>query len=197
MTAARPRALAGVVLLLLLLVYPAVVYFALDRVGPTPLALVFVGALGLRLVLVRLKRFVWLAVFLLVATCFLLAIFTTNSPVLLKFYPVVVNAAFLVMFAVSLFYPPSMIERFASMAGMSMTHQGRVYTRGVTAVWCAFFVVNGAVIGWLATSGDDRLWALYTGLYSYIAMGTLFAVEYIYRGFYQRRVRGRNQRSAV
>ena len=85
-----------------------------------------------------------------------------------------------------------MIERFAALARMEMSEQGRIYTRCLTVVWCLFFVINGSISAWLALAGDDQSWALYTGIYSYLAMAALFVVEYTYRGFYQRRVRGRS-----
>ena len=74
---------------------------------------------------------------------------------------------------------------------MEMSPQGVAYTRVVTFIWCIFFVVNGSISAWLAFFGSTESWALYTGIYAYVAMGVLLGGEYVFRGFYQRKVRGR------
>jgi uncharacterized membrane protein len=61
------------------------------------------------------------------------------------------------------------------------------YTRTVTKVWCGFFVVNAAVSLATALFASERAWALYNGGIVYVAMGVLFAVEWLVR----RRVRAR------
>ncbi len=55
------------------------------------------------------------------------------------------------------------------------------YTRQVTGVWCGFFVVNAAIAVWTAVSASREIWALYNGFIAYIAMGTLFAGEWLLR----------------
>jgi uncharacterized membrane protein len=61
------------------------------------------------------------------------------------------------------------------------------YARKVTAVWCGFFVVNGAIAGGLALWGTERTWALYTGGVAYVLMGLLFAGELAVRQVVKRR----------
>jgi len=196
MSLTRPHALAGAILLIVILAYPAVVYILLERVSPFLLALMLIVVVGVRLKLAHLRLGDSLWLLAVAAAGFLAAVAVTNSAELLKFYPVFMNAIFLAVFVASLFYPPSMIERFATAARMEMSEQGRVYTRGVTVVWCLFFVVNASISAWLALSGDDQLWALYTGIYSYLAMAALFVLEYAFRGVYQRRVRSRSRGAA-
>lgn len=105
-----------------------------------------------------------------------------DDPRWLMALPVVVNAALLLGFAGSLQSGgPSAIERFARLGGAELPAGGIAYCRRVTWVWCGFFVVNGAVAGVLALRGPPEVWALYTGLLSYLAMGCLFAAEYVVR----------------
>jgi hypothetical protein len=42
----------------------------------------------------------------------------------------------------------------------------------------------------LALSGDLAIWTLYTGIVSYLLLGTLFACEYVYRHWRFRRYVG-------
>jgi uncharacterized membrane protein len=60
----------------------------------------------------------------------------------------------------------------------------------VTAVWCAFFVANGAISLELALAGSRASWALYTGVIAYVCLGALFAAEYVYRHWRFRRYVG-------
>ncbi|HEY5799896.1 MAG TPA: hypothetical protein VIT92_06735, partial [Burkholderiaceae bacterium] len=60
------------------------------------------------------------------------------------------------------------------------------YTRRVTQVWCAFFVVNGAIALGLAMYASEAAWSLYTGVIAYCAMGALFAGEWLVRQRFKR-----------
>ena len=184
-----PRLAVGLLIVVVLLLYPLGVYFLLDRVGVLVLGAVFM--------FLAIGRF-WLAgrahprVLLMLiagAAAFLALLAYTDSATVLKLYPTLINMICLVVFLLTLIYPPSMIERIAILARMEMSPHGVVYTRVVTGIWCGFFMINGSVAGWLAIFAAPESWALYTGLYSYLAMGLLFAGEYLFRGYYQRRVR--------
>ena len=61
----------------------------------------------------------------------------------------------LAVFAVSLRFPPSAVERIARLSDPDLPPQGVAYTRRVTQVWCGFFVFNGAAA--LATAGAALL----------------------------------------
>jgi len=51
----------------------------------------------------------------------------------------------------------------------------------VTAVWVGFLLVNAAISLWTVLWGSLEQWALWNGLLSYLAMGTLFTAEYLVR----------------
>ena len=67
------------------------------------------------------------------------------------------------------------------------------YCRSVTLVWCAFFVFNGSVALWLALGPDPLLWALYTGMVSYLLIGLVFSIEFSVRAWRF----GRHERTVV
>jgi len=93
---------------------------------------------------------------------------------------VVVNVVLLGVFGVSLWKPPSMIERFARLQTPDLPFQAIAYTRKVTWIWCGFFILNGS-IATASVFANDKVWALYNGLLSYIFMGILLAGEYLVR----------------
>ncbi|MCP3062274.1 hypothetical protein LXT21_26135 [Myxococcus sp. K38C18041901] len=173
----RP-ALLGV----LSLAYPLLMYSGLGRFEPRWMAI----PLGVMAVLraVATKERVWLvtaALALVLAGTSMLG----NHALPLKLYPVLVNSMLLAVFATSLVYPPTVIERLARLREPELPPSGVAYTRRVTQVWCGFFVVNGGIALATALWASDATWALYNGLISYGLMGLLFAGEWLVR----RRVR--------
>ncbi|MBQ9538385.1 MAG: AMP-binding protein [Treponema sp.] len=114
-------------------------------------------------------------------TCFL-----TNRTLFLKLYPVAVSVTMLSVFALSLFFPPTVIFRFACLADKSIKgslaeKQIESYCRKVCIVWCIFFICNGSVASYTAFFCSDRVWSVYNGGVSYVLMGLLFSIEYMVR----------------
>ena len=109
-----------------------------------------------------------------------------NSSIILKFYPLLMNVLFLAAFGTTLFCPPNMIFRFATLQDKSIKGslgEKRIYAycHKVTIIWCVFFILNGSIAAWTIFSGSDALWSIYNGGISYILMGSLFAGEFIVR----------------
>ena len=118
-------------------------------------------------------------ILLLAAALGLAAVLTRNElPVL--FYPVLVNAAFLSIFALSLKSSQSIIERLARLREPDLPPQAVAYTRKVTLAWCIFFVINGLIALW-TTQQDRMIWTAYNGAISYLLMGLMFAGEWLLR----------------
>jgi uncharacterized membrane protein len=107
-----------------------------------------------------------------------------------KLYPVIVNAGFLVFFGWSLYAPPTVIERMARLRTPDLPPAAVAYINKVTAVWCAFFVLNGTVAFITARYASTAVWALYNGVIAYGLMGLLFGGEYLVRRRVMRRIHG-------
>jgi uncharacterized membrane protein/acyl-coenzyme A synthetase/AMP-(fatty) acid ligase len=119
--------------------------------------------------------------------------FFINSAIILKLYPLLMNILFLTAFGSTLFFPPTMIFRFATMQDKSIKgslNEKRIaaYCRKVTYVWCGFFIINGSIAAWTIFSGSDTLWSVYNGGISYILMGILFAGEFMVRKMTQKKM---------
>jgi uncharacterized membrane protein len=110
-----------------------------------------------------------------------IVIITSNDVVAARLYPVIVNLAVLGYFAWSLIHPPSAVERIARLADRALPDYAVAYTRRVTAVWCMFFVVNGAIALYTALWTSIEVWTLYNGCIAYLLMGSLFTGEYLVR----------------
>jgi acyl-coenzyme A synthetase/AMP-(fatty) acid ligase/uncharacterized membrane protein/3-hydroxymyristoyl/3-hydroxydecanoyl-(acyl carrier protein) dehydratase len=117
--------------------------------------------------------------------------FVTNSAVVLKFYPLLMNVMLLAAFGATCFFPPNMIFRFATMQDKTINgslgkKSVEAYCRKVTIAWCGFFIFNGSVAAATIFSGSDALWSLYNGGISYILIGIFFAGELLIRKMVQK-----------
>lgn len=176
--------LIGLGLLLAGLLYPFAVYFGMEHFAPWQFGLLL-GSLWLARALfgTRNPGSLWMAV-TAIAFCLLLALF--DSPLLLRWYPVLISAFMLGLFGLSLIVGPPIIERLARLREPQLPAKAIVYTRQVTIVWCVFFLCNGLLAAALTLWAPLSWWMLYTGLISYGLMGLLFAIEWLIR----QRVRG-------
>ena len=150
----------------------------LGRFEPRWLALLLLALALLRAAATR--QAMWLAA---AGGAGLLAALATwfNDALPLKLYPALVNAVMLVVFAISLRFPPSAVERLARLGDPDLPPEGVLYTRRVTQVWCGFFIVNGILALVTALWASDRVWAIYNGLLAYGLMGLLFGGEWLVR----------------
>lgn len=171
--------------MLLLMAYPAIIFFGLQLLEPRYVA----GLLGLLLCL-RWRHGLHRAfsrlsgVHISVAGALLalaLATALSNNELLLRIYPAAMNLGMLVLFGLSLKYPPSIVEAFARATTPNLSALGIRYTRTVTQVWCLFFIANGSIATYTAFYSSRDIWALYNGLIAYIAMAVLFMSEWLIR----------------
>ena len=105
----------------------------------------------------------------------------------LKFYPALMNFAFLTLFASSLLYPPTVVERIARLSEPDLPESGVNYTRKVTWVWCVFFALNGTTATLTALFASDEIWLLYNGFIAYILIAILAGSEWLIRQRVRRR----------
>lgn len=160
---------------MLMLLYPAAVYFGLRYLEPRWIAAALAGLLAARLALAGQR---WMRQAAWAGLAFAAFAVWSNQVLTLRFYPVAVNAAMLAIFGVSLLRPPSLIERLARLQTPDLPAAGVIYTRRVTALWCGFFVLNGTAALVTALYASFEVWSLYNGLIAYLLMGLLLLGEY-------------------
>ncbi len=179
--------MANAVLVVLTVVYPFAVYFLLDRLDARTIAFGLLCLVAARLVVLnsRVAAPQYMRWILAILALFALAVAAADSHAALLYYPLLVNVLLLLVFGYSLLRPPSIIERLARLTEPDLPERAVRYTRGVTAVWCGFFVLNGAIAAYTAAFASLAAWSLYNGFVAYIAMGVLFGAEWLVR----RRVR--------
>jgi uncharacterized membrane protein len=127
----------------------------------------------------------------LAAIALLSAVACTDTPDFFKLYPLMVSGVLLTQFGNSLLNPPTIIERFASLAqrGAALPPDVVKYCRKVTWVWVGFFIFNISVSGLTALVDNWELWTLYNGLISYILIGILMGGEWLVRRHVQKKVK--------
>jgi uncharacterized membrane protein len=176
------------------LAYPVLVYLALGVMSPRALGLTGLSLVGLRLAIAAPASFAALArvVGPVAGTLALasLASLVWDDPLALLLTPAFVNAALFLAFGFSFLQGETVIETLARAQVGELSAEEQRYCRRVTATWCGFFVLNGAVSARLAIAADRATWALYCGFLAYLGMALLFAVEFVYRHWRFRRYVG-------
>ncbi|MDW5416435.1 hypothetical protein R6242_07595 [Iodobacter sp. CM08] len=167
----------NVILAVITLLYPLLIYHGMGHFEPKWLALLLLAIALTRAVLSKEK--VWLIAAAGAAVLAAISFFS-NQALPLKLYPVLVNAVLCLVFALTLVYPPSAIERLARLSEPDLPASGVHYTRRVTQVWCGFFIFNGSA-ALMSALWSDAAWAIYNGLIAYLLMGILFLGEWLIR----------------
>ena len=170
-----------ILIIVLILCYPIVVFVGLTTLSLTNVSLLLLSIVILRIIVNGKKT----SAGLLIATS--LGAFAIglgiyfNNELGVKIYPVVINTSLAVVFAWSLYRGPTVIEKIAGLKTPNLPEHVIQYTRKVTKVWLAFFIINGCISGYTALFTDIEIWTLYNGIISYLLMGIIFAVEYLVR----------------
>lgn len=164
----------------IVLLYPLAVYWGIQVITPWKISAVLLVALLLRFWLFPAVK-QWNKLLVVVGVFYCVFAIWHNSELSLRFYPVWVNFCLFAVFAVSLRYPPPIIERLARLQHPNLSLQGVQYTRKVTQVWCVFFIMNGLIAAGTAVWANFFWWSVYNGLIAYGLMGLLMGVEYLIR----------------
>jgi uncharacterized membrane protein len=176
------------------LAYPVAIYLALQRWEPRQVALLGLALLALRTAIVARRRLIPYARALagpaLAVGATMAAAALLNHPLALLLTPPAVSFALLASFAQSLRGPMPVIERFARVVVSDLSPEEIAYCRSTTLVWCGFLAANGSVEVGLALRAPIEVWTLYTGFVSYLLIGALFAIEFVYRHWRFRRYVG-------
>ncbi len=177
------KAVLTTLIMICLACYPLIVYVGLTRFNSHILTIVLLFLLGLRLWFSRalFDKMPWLKPATLLAVITILISKTVGSDFGLRLYPVIINVVMLIVFAYSLYKGPSIIETFARITEPALDENGVIYTKKVTLLWCLFFVVNGGIALYTSIFSSLETWAFYNGFVAYLAMGTLFAIEWLVR----------------
>ena len=169
----------------LFILYPFLIYFGLQEFQPRVIAAFLLILTVLRFFLTKDNEngqsdsgmsLYWVAT----ASLVIIVTFLTGSEIGLFLYPLLVNLAFFTFFTISLYHPPTVIERIARRQRPVFPERAVIYTRKVTQVWCVFFLLNGGVSA-LTIFHSETWWLLYNGFISYILIGLMLAGEYFIR----------------
>lgn len=168
-----------IILVIVTIAYPFIVYFGLTHFDSTVVMFFIITLLtikGLTEKQHNTRKVIFVAVF----GVLVIAYFWGNQQGL-KLYPVLVNAAMLLLFTSSLYAKQSIIERMARLKEPDLPDSGVRYTRKVTMVWCVFFILNGLIALFTALWASNEIWLFYNGFLAYVLIGMLVITEWIVR----------------
>ena len=166
---------------LVFLLYPLLVYFCISH----GIAWGVIGIIGLYVIYQSIHSWLekhfkamlaWLAIF-----GFMLIGSNLSKEITIKIFPVFANLGFMGIFAMTLWQGPPLIERFARITFPDTPEKIVRYCRLLTKIWVAFFAIQAVITLLLAYFATNAVWAIYTGVVSYILIFALLAGEYIFR----------------
>jgi uncharacterized membrane protein len=170
-------------MLALALAYPVLVHLAV--LWPLPwlqwAALAALSALPLYPSLRARRTWAWVALSAcLVASTLIVRWHGTHWVLLLP--PIAIPLSLLIVFGASLRSGQQpMVTRFALMARGSLPPELATYTRQVTVLWVAVFVILTLSAILLALFASPEIWSLATNFLHYLLIGVVFAGEYAWR----------------
>ena len=182
------KRLLKLAVILLSIAYPFLIYWGLQHFSAAKLLPLILIILGLRWIVggQSYERILLVAIL----GALLLVAMLGGYQLGLKFYPVMVNLGFLLVFAGSLIFPPPVVERIARLREPELPPGAISYTLKVTWIWTGFFVVNGLAAAYTAVWTSDEIWVLYNGFVAYLLIGSLVAGEWLVRQRVMRRNHG-------
>jgi len=163
---------------------PFVAYYMFTRSGYYAAFIALVGLMSVSRVLLLRDRRLRASVLRHMGLIGLYMIFGLVFPHILvvKLLPAFINMALFAMFTHSIIHPPSIIETFAT--AMAKTRLGKdqvSYCRKVTAMWSTFFILDLALVVYVALFRPMLDWAIVTGVVNYILIAFIFLGELAYR----------------
>ncbi|MGZ5818684.1 MAG: hypothetical protein ACXWJD_08050 [Burkholderiaceae bacterium] len=174
-----------VLTVLITLLYPLAIWLGQGKLEPRLMSVLLLLAALTRLPTLKVSK---IGRWLMAGALVLVALTAWSNQLLpLKLYPFLMNVLALVLFAYSLFYPPSMVERIARITEPDLPPEAIGYTRRVTQVWCGFFIINGSIALYTTLWASQEVWSLYNGVIAYLLMGVMFGGEYLIRLRFRRR----------
>ncbi len=190
------KKLLTIIIALLVICYPFIVYFGLSHFSVRYIAAAIAFVFLLRLILIKsasskFSKGLFISITLVGIGVSLLGVIS-NQTLVIKLYPFVMNFFLFCVFSYSLFYPPTVIERFARFTNKSLPASAVEYTKKVTIVWCVFFTINGAIALLTALFASIKIWTLYNGFVSYILIGVIFVAEFVVRQVIKRKISTEN-----
>ncbi|MDR2767267.1 MAG: hypothetical protein LBB82_02950 [Treponema sp.] len=117
-----------------------------------------------------------------------LAAFLINSSCVFKLYPALADLAYGIIFGMSLFIPPPIVYQLGILVAKDIkktVSEARLVSlsRTMTIIWCVFFVIDGIIAVITTFAASDTVWGIYNAGLSYVNMGLIFAVQFLYYKF--------------
>ncbi len=171
----------------LLTLYPFAVYFGIQFLPVSFFGTLLALIVALRFVFTKPgeRRSVMPVVLLLFLYAIGAAIYGKAQALL--YYPALMNLTLSVLFAASVRNGDPILLRIVRARQIPMSKYGPAYLTRLTGLWSVFFFLNALVSLWTTTLTLEA-WTLYNGLVAYILVAVLFAVEFLFRRHYKKRM---------
>lgn len=163
------------------LAYPLLAYFGHGTIPPAAFILAALALIAIRYALAPAEPLALSHPTILIAGAALIVVGLVDQRLAALAYPSLISFAFASAFGLSLWRPPSLIERFARLRRANLPDPARAYCARVTLLWTVWLLANGLIAAILAIGRNMELWLLWTSLLNYLISGALLGGEWLFR----------------
>ncbi|MBX2809566.1 MAG: septation protein IspZ [Cellvibrionaceae bacterium] len=171
---------------LAVLAYPLIIYFSINRHGPTLLAAGLWLLCALRFIALKHYRHRNQQLLLVCISIFCALVIAANSHQLLRYYPSLMNLGMATLFLYSLRTQTPLIARMASAMGQRPPPEAKHYIRNLTALWGLLLLLNTGISAYTACCTRLSFWSFYNGFAAYALIGLIIVGEWLYRSVYKK-----------
>lgn len=164
---------------IVLFLYPVLIYFGVQHFSVRSLAVILLVMAAIRFLTTKNERTISIYGIAAIVVIAIVALMSDSSSSL-YFYPLLINGVLFCIFFLSLFNPPSIIERIARRTNPELPKHAIGYTRKVTQAWCVFFILNG-IASVITLYQSEQWWLIYNGLIAYGLIALMLGGEYLIR----------------
>jgi uncharacterized membrane protein len=109
-----------------------------------------------------------------------------KSNYVIKFYPVLTNTAYFILFFTTLIFPPTLAFDISLLLdkrimGTAAQKPMELFCKKASIVWCVFFIIDAIIAAFTVFVDDpnNTVWVIYNTAVTYGIMGIIFVVQVV------------------
>ncbi|MDR3324497.1 MAG: hypothetical protein LBS82_00715 [Spirochaetaceae bacterium] len=109
-----------------------------------------------------------------------------KSNYVIKFYPVLTNTAYFILFFTTLIFPPTLAFDISLLLdkrimGTAAQKPMELFCKKASVIWCVFFIIDAIIAAFTVFADDpnNTVWVIYNGAVTYGVMGIIFVIQVV------------------
>jgi uncharacterized membrane protein len=109
-----------------------------------------------------------------------------KSNYVIKFYPVLTNTAYFILFFTTIIFPPTLAFDISLLLdkriiGTAAQKPMERFCKNASVIWCVFFILDAIIAAFTVFVDDpnNTIWVIYNGAITYGVMGIIFVTQVV------------------